>query len=122
MDYVYIIFAVLLFAIFMMPTDAVYDNVGLFFMVANIVSFVAIVAPIFEVFKRGLLKRHGAQRVAGIIALVFSSVALVACILGVCILAEGIGFGVLGFICAGIVSLIGALIAWIVYKCGKKDS
>ena len=122
MDYVYGVLVFLLFFIFMMPTDAVYDNVGLFFVVANIVSFVAIVAPILEVFKKGLLKKDGAQKIAGIIALVFSGVALGVCILGVCILAEGIGFGVLGFICAGIVSLIGALIAWIVYKCGKKDS
>lgn len=122
MDYVYGVLVFLLFFIFMMPTDAVYDNVGLLFMVANIVSFVAIVAPILEVVRKGLLKRHGAQKIAGIIALVFSGVALGVCILGVCILAEGIGFGVLGFICAGIVSLVGALIAWIVYKCGKKDS
>ena len=135
MDYVYGVLVFLLFFIFMMPTDAVYDNVGLFFMVANIVSFVAIVAPIFEVVRKGLLKRHGAQKIAGIIALVFSSVALVACILTTTAFIMSIGtdcdrcwgflgiiFGALGIIGAGIFSLIGTFIAWIVYKCGKKDS
>lgn len=133
MEYVYGIFAVLLFAILIIPTDIVYGNIGLLFVVANIVSFVAIIAPILEVFKKGLLKKDGAQKIAGIIALVFSGVALVACILAVVITIMSIGtdcdrcwgflgiiFGALGIIGAGIFSLIGTFIAWIVYKCGKK--
>ena len=133
MEYVYGVFAVLLFILTIIPTDIVYGNVALLFFMANIVSFVAIVAPIFEVFKKGLLKKDGAQKIAGIIALVFSSVALVVCILAVVITIMSIGtdcdrcwsflgiiFGALGIIGAGIFSLIGTFIAWIVYKCGKK--
>ena len=132
MQFVYGVFAFLLFFILMMPTGSI-DNVGLLFVVVNIVSFVAVVAPIFEVFKKGLLKRDGAQKTAGIIALVFSGVALGVCILAVAIIIMpngadcdrcwsflGIIFGALGIIGAGIFSLIGTFIAWIVYKCGKK--
>lgn len=133
MEYVYGIFAVLLFVILIIPTDIVYGNVALLFFMANIVSFVAIVVPIFEVFKKRLLKKDGAQKIAGIIALVFSGVALVACILATATFIMSIGtdcdrcwgflgiiFGALGIIGAGIFSLIGTFIAWIVYKCGKK--
>ena len=132
MEYVYGIFAVLLFAILIIPTDIVYGNIGLLFVVANIVSFVAVVVPIFEVVRKGLLKKDGAQKIAGIIALVFSSVALGVCILATATFIMSIGtdcdrcwsflgiiFGALGIIGAGIFSLIGTFIAWIVYKCGK---